>query len=477
MALRPALRRLAGGVLLLSAAFACTEQPLAPAARSPIDAYKLGLSPLSRVRTRPDRYLVSFKSAEPGSFASRVASLGGKVERRFADMNLAVVKGIGASGAATLAGDQAVEAVAQDLKIDFIPHPDPSSVFLKSLTSMTSRTPGTDQSGAFFYPFQYNIRQVRADQAWARSTGGRGSLVCILDTGIDPDHIDFQGKLEPGLVTSFISDPLFAGDLDSLDYNFHGTATAGYISTNGLGVASVAPDARLCSGKVLDVLGSGSFADVIAGINWAADNRADVINMSLGGTVDLSDPDARQVVRLLERAILRANLKGSVVVASSGNDAIDLDRDPRNLLVIPAQLPGVISVGAVAPVNQANFDGLASYSNYGGRTGVDLMAPGGDRVDGGSDLDFLLAPCSEYAIPGIELPFSCGPLSYLGIAGTSESAPHVSGAAAVLKAKFGRVGLPALVQACLERSADFIGPRAIFGSGRLDVLGAVGCRP
>ena len=76
----------------------------------------------------------------------------------------------------------------------------------------------------------------------------------------------------------------------------------------------------------------------------------------------------------------------------------------------------------------------------------------------------------------MELPFSCGPLSYLGVAGTSESAPHVSGAAAVLKAKFGRLALPIIVEACLERSADPIGPRSIFGNGRLDVLGAAGCK-
>lgn len=470
MAIRRSLRRLAGGALALSAATACSDQPLSPAHK---DIAQAEYAPVSRLLTPSSRYLVSFRSSEPGTFSTRVRGFGGKVERRYSDMNLAVVKDIGAGGAAVLAADPSVESVVPDLRVQFIPRPNAGN---RLLGSPNARTPGTDQSGTFFFPIQYNIRQVRADQAWARSTGGRNALVCILDTGIDPDHAEFQGKLEPGLVTSFISEPLIPGDLDSLDYNFHGTATAGFVSTNGFGMASVAPDARLCSAKVLDYQGVGSFADIIAGITWAADQRADVINMSLGGIVDLTNPDARQIVRLLERAILRANAKGSVVIASAGNDTLDLDRGPRNLLVVPAQLAGVISVGAVAPVNQANFDGLASYSNFGGRTGVDLMAPGGDLADGGVFADLLVAPCSQYALPEV-LGFACGPTSYLGIAGTSESAPHVAGAAAVLKGKFGRLALPILVAACLERSADPIGPRAIFGNGRLDVLGAVGCRP
>ena len=103
----------------------------------------------------------------------------------------------------------------------------------------------------------------------------------MLDTGIDPQHIDIEGRVD--LMTSVITSPVFPGDLDPLDYNSHGTLNAGFIASNGIGVASVAPDSRLCSIKVLRVTGSGSFGDIITGIVLAAQSGAGVINMICTG--------------------------------------------------------------------------------------------------------------------------------------------------------------------------------------------------
>ncbi len=453
-------------VSLLGILAACAEPPSGPigsdGARPPLN--------LATAKARPDRYVVSFKNAEPGKFAAAVQSLGGTIERRLPGARLAVVSGVGTAGANRLGG-AGIESVVQDLVVQLIPAPELSRFQRYSADAGAVRPNGTNQSGAFFFPYQWNMRQVSADVAWDATPGGSGEIVCVLDTGIDPDHLDLQGKVIPSAMVSFISDPLFPGDLDPLDYNFHGTASAGHISGNGIGMASVAPDASLCSAKVLNVLGSGSFADIITGIIWATESaRADVINLSLGAYVNLEDPGVRTLVAFLQRAVDIATRRGVLVVASAGNDAINLNEDFRNFRHIPSQLNNVLSVGATAPFNQANFDGLASYSNF-GSTGVDMMAPGGDFA-AGTALDGALTACSQYQLT---LPFACGFADYVFVAGTSESAPHVAGAAAVVESQRGPVSAADLSR-CLVRYADAIGPARIFGGGRLNVAAAAVCQ-
>jgi subtilisin family serine protease len=455
------------GVVLSGIMAGCSdEQPVGPTSAAVRPALAV-----SAPSTRPDRYLVSFKTTEPASFAATVQALGGTVDRRHRSIKIAVVSGIGSAGAASLATNPGVTSVLQDLDVQYISPP--SAPQLQDFSGPIVTPSGTDQSGAFFYGFQWNMRQVAANQAWSVTPGGAGQVVCVLDTGIDPDHLDIAGKVDLTKIASFISSPLFSGDLDPIDYNSHGTASAGYITSNGFGMASVAPDAKLCAGKVLNVLGSGSFADVIAGILWASEIvRANVINMSLGGYLDKNIPGAQGLVAALELAVGVANKRGTVVVASAGNAALDLDHDPANFMELPAQIKGVISVGATAPFNQQNFDNLASYSNFGGKTGIKLVAPGGDLLPGGNTFDLVLSACSEYQLV---LSFACGPNSYLLAAGTSESAPHVSGAAAVIRSA--HPGLtPAGVTSCILKGVDVVGPTRIFGAGRLNVLkAATGC--
>jgi serine protease len=214
-------------------------------------------------------------------------------------------------------------------------------------------------------------------------------------------------------------------------------------------------------------LGSGSFGDLISAIIWAAEQRADVINMSLSGYVDRNLPGGDNLVGLVQRAVDAATKTGAILVASAGNSNLNLDTDPANFTLVPAQLKNIISVGATAPFNQTNFDDRASYSNYGGRTGVDLMAPGGDFL-AGNVLDLDLTVCSQYQLT---LPFACGPFSYVFASGTSESAPHVAAAAAVVESI--RPGsTPARITSCLLKGSDIIGPKTIYGAGRLNVAKA-----
>lgn len=463
--IRPA--HLLGGsvVTLVGLLAACSaEQSVAPVSQA---TGRPALA-VTQPTARPDRYLVSFTSSQPATFTAKIQSMGGKIERTLPSIKAVVVSGIGATNAAALQQVAGLEYVTQDLEAQFLPPPPQMQV--RNLGNPGPKASGTDQSGAFFFPYQWNMRQVAADIAWNTTPGGVGELVCVLDTGIDPDHLDLSGKVDLTKIKSFISAPLFPGDLDPLDYNFHGTATSAYISTNGIGVASVAPDAKLCSGKVLNVLGSGSFADVITGILWAAESGADVINMSLGAYVDKSVPGVEQLVLFQQRAVDFAIKRGVVVVASAGNDAIDLDEDGKSFISVPAQLKGVISVGATAPFNQANFDGLASYSNFGGRTGISLVAPGGDFA-AGNVLDANLTACSQYQLT---LPFPCAYNDYLFVSGTSEAAPHVAGAAAVVESRRGP-SKPASTSGCITRNADIVGLSRIFGAGRLNVANAAAC--
>ncbi len=447
---------------------ACADQAVAPdAVTAPVRTARI-----SAPGAIAGRYLIRFRQGEPSDFAATIASMGGTIERRLPSGGMAVVRGIDAQGAATLTARRDLSAVAPDIAAQMIPAP--ASVQRLSYTGSTApRINGTDQSGAFFFPmYQWNMRQVKADQAWSVTPGGAGKLVCVLDTGIDPDHLDIAGRVDPSLITSFVSDVSFPGNQDGIDYNSHGTSTAAYIVSNGFGVASVAPDARLCSAKVLGVTGSGSFIDMIVAIFWAAETaHADVINLSLGGYFDKEQPGGRALLTLLQASMDFATRKGITVVAAAGNSGIDLDEDPARFLFVPAQLNNVISVGATAPYNQANFDMLASYSNFGGKTGVDLVAPGGDLLTGGNILDLVISACSEYQVT---LPFACTSVDYILSAGTSEAAPHVAGAAAVV-GSIHPGATPAQINGCLVGSTDVVGPSRVFGAGRLNVLNASGC--
>lgn len=465
--LRPA--RKLGALLLTGASLlgACAEQTAAPdASAAPVRSARLAAPTLM-----PGRYLVSFKGAEPADFAAQVQSLGGTIERRLPSVRAMVLRDVTGPAFATLSARGDLEGLSADVGAQMIPAP--SGAQRLSLSNQSPATNGSDQSGAFFFPLQWNIRQIQADQAWGVTPGGAGTLVCILDSGIDPDHFDLAGKVDPNFLVSFVSDPSFPGNQDPLDYNAHGTATAGYISTNGFGVASVAPDAKLCSAKVLGVTGFGSYIDMAIAIVWAAEvAQADVINLSLGGYFNQDLPGAVPLLNVIQRSLDLATKKGSVVVAAAGNSGINLDEDAKRYLFVPAQLKNVISVGATAPFNQQNFDWLASYSNYGGVTGLDLVAPGGDFLVGGVIEDLVLSACSQYQLT---LPFACTPFDYLFAAGTSEAAPHVAGAVAVAKSDAGVPVAPAGLTRCILNTTDAVGPSRIFGAGRLNVLKTAGC--
>ena len=173
------------------------------------------------------------------------------------------------------------------------------------------------------YGKQYGPQQVHAPAAWATSTGA-GTVIAVVDTGVDLTHEDLAGKLLPG--ATFIGcDPSCGnGDWKGPDGvgqpdDAHGTHVSGIAAAatnNGIGIAGVAPDAKVMPVKVLED-GSGDYADIANGIRYAADHGADVINMSLGGLQGTQLLTLTGLETQLQDAITYAVGKGVAVIAAA----------------------------------------------------------------------------------------------------------------------------------------------------------------
>lgn len=202
----------------------------------------------------------------------------------------------------------------------------------------------------------------------------------IFDTGINPDHVEFTGRVSAGYNAVTI------GALAN-DDNGHGSHVAGTIGGTTYGVAK---NISLIPVKVLNAAGSGSFSGIIAGIDWAIANHTTkpaVGNMSLGGTGTSTT---------LEDAVRRAIADGIVMCLAAGNSALDASG------FTPARTPEAITVGATT-----STDGFATYSNYG--SVVDILAPGS----------------------GITSAWYTSSTATNTISGTSMATPHVAGVAAL----------------------------------------------
>lgn len=287
---------------------------------------------------------------------------------------------------------------------------------------------------------QWGLDLIHADQAHAVTTGA-GAVVAVVDTGIDASHPDLAGRIGAGW--DFVD-----GDATPQDGNGHGTHVSGIIAAdagNGIGVDSVAPGATIMPVRVLDSSGSGSDADVAAGIDWATDRGANLINLSLGGTLPTA---GLGIGDAMSTAVQRAVDHGVIVVAAAGNDGLPFCENNS--------FGGkVLCVGAVDKRENRTF-----YSSFG--SGLSLVAPGGSDMPG-TDEDVL----STWNDGG-----------YQELAGTSQATPHVSGVAALL-VSLGVRG-QAAVRRILSTATDLgpPGPDAQFGAGLVNAQAAVaGLRP
>jgi subtilisin family serine protease len=301
---------------------------------------------------------------------------------------------------------------------------------------------------------EWGLTKIRAPEAWDIQKGDPAVVVAVIDTGIDLDHPDLIGNLVAGRDLVDITGPAkagwhFEGDINTPDdipedEVGHGTHVAGTIAAmtdNSLGVAGVSWTSKLMPVRVLArivrdsdgrVSGVGTAVDIAAGIVWAVDHGARIINMSLGGYADT----------FVERsAVIYAIAHNVLVVAAMGNDNTS---QPS----FPAAYPGVIAVGAIG-----QDDKRAAFSNTGSHIAV--VAPG----------------------VGVHSTFMGGGFSDLS--GTSMATPHVAGVAALLSSAKGSLtavematALRATARPLTDSAADPI-PNPKYGSGLIDARAAL----
>ncbi len=233
------------------------------------------------------------------------------------------------------------------------------------------------------------VELIQAPAIWEK-TKGRGITIAVLDTGCDSKHSDLQEQIIGG--RNFTDDDGSNPEL-FLDYNGHGTHVAGTIAAqqNDKGVVGVAPEARLLIVKVLNRKGSGKYDWIIKGINYAIEQKADIISMSLGGPTDLPE---------LHEAIKKAVSNNILVVCAAGNEGDG--NDSTDEFAYPGRYNEVISVGAIN-LKRRPTDFTNSHNE------IDLVAPG-EKI------------LSTY-LNG----------KFATLSGTSMAAPHVSGALALIK--------------------------------------------
>lgn len=279
------------------------------------------------------------------------------------------------------------------------------------------------------YQFQWNFKQVNAEKAWQVSTG-RGVSVAVIDTGVALENAPDRGITRPHDLDGTAMVPGYDfvdNDSFAWDGHGHGTHVAGTIAqttNNEYGVAGLAFNAKIMPLRVLNSRGFGQVSDISDAIRFAADNGANVINMSLGGPL----PSL-----VMSRAIKYANKKGVTVVAAAGNGG---KRGPS----YPAAYKGVIAVAAT------QFDKNTTFYSQWGKF-VDIAAPGGNtRVDQNGDgrPDGVMQQTLKDG--------KTDKHDFLLYMGTSMASPHVAAAAALVISQ--GITRPSEVEKALTQTAD-----------------------
>jgi subtilisin family serine protease len=424
-----------------------------------------------------DSYLVWGNANWSAKNSKAVTAAGGTIVRQFPQIGMVVVESDNPDFMNSISG---VAGVVPDFHVSAP----------QTMTFAADDLPQPPNTGDddFFFDLQWGHTSVRAQEAWAAGQTGAGARVFVLDEGFDLTHPDLAPNYNLGLSATFV--PLPGENVDAsyvlADPFSHGTHVAGTIAAadNAFGTIGVAPDAEIVPVKVLsEVVGSGAFSWIIGGILYAADNGADVINMSLGTIIpqnlkDDGDSVANEIAALrvaVNRAIGYAYRNGATVIVSAGNDGLDLNA-PENAALINFNgfASHAVSISAVGPEGwgvdpTTDLNQQAFYTNVGPE--VNFAGQGGTI-----DFDLFFNPGISCTVAGLTRPcyvfdfvFSTGSLNgwYWSI-GTSMAAPHAAGVAAIIIGENGGSMHPAQVRAEMAQRALDLGKPGkddLFGAG------------
>jgi serine protease len=326
--------------------------------------------------------------------------------------------------------DQAVDvALSTAQRLDVVTVEAPSygqALDAAETTTTTTPPPSSDPD----VDKQWALAAFPFSALWACSKGA-GITVGIVDSGVQGDHPDLAGRVLPGVAIQGVVQP--GGG--SPDVNGHGTHVAGIIGAgdNGVGIVGVAPEVSILPVRVLDSNGVGANSDIGAGITWAVDNGANVVNISIGSSTNSAS---------VSSAVSYAVQHGVTVVAAAGNNH---QANPPDVPQYPAALDDTVAVAALSQPG----DNIAGYSTRGGY--VDVAAPGSNI-------------------------WSSIPTSTWGSkSGTSMATPHVAALVAVILGARGGIA-PAAMLSRLTTTASDAGPAGfdqMFGWGRIDPIAAL----
>lgn len=318
---------------------------------------------------------------------------------------------------------------------------------------------------AAFTDLQWDKKITDTFEAHDYATGD-GTRIVVADTGVDGTHPDLAGNFNEDLSVSFTDGGEESPHIG--DSGTHGTHVAGTAAATGaVGVTGTAPDAELVSVRVLGP-DSSTFADVLAGADYAAEIDADAANFSLGAgpfPPKANGDGLRVAVQKVMQDVVR---RGTLLTVSAGNAETNLQQGGR--FYLPGTVQGVMTVSATAP-----NDELAFYSNY-GTNEIEIGAPGG----GYETLEKTLAAGTEWPYP-TNLVFSTIPVEDAGDfgpygykAGTSMASPQVAGLVGLVRELDPDTNANR-VESAIAHGAEGARGRSSseLGAGRIDVLNTV----